>query len=210
MTDKTDIAALRERLIAIADVEELHSFAIYLLDQLEAERQRADDAVALNKHLDLAIRQGEGVNAKLRRSVEAAEKELDIRSHQLVKADASVTDLEKRLRCTEEALIAATDLHSTSLKGDQVPVAWQSVSTSSCNRMVTLHKEMAEDWERKGFAVTPLFTAPQKPVLPDELREDILRCVDDAMTGCNSLSAPDYAVRVAGWLATGGIVKDGE
>lgn len=42
MTDKTDIAALRGRLIAIADVEELHSFAIYLIDQLEAERQRAD------------------------------------------------------------------------------------------------------------------------------------------------------------------------
>lgn len=39
------------------------------------------------------------------------------------------------------------------------PVAWQSVSTSSCNRMVTLHKEMAKDWERKGFAVMPLFTA---------------------------------------------------
>ena len=45
------------------------------IDQLEAERQRADDAVALNKHLDLSIRQGEGVNAKLRRSVEAAEEE---------------------------------------------------------------------------------------------------------------------------------------
>lgn len=54
---------------------------------------------------------------------------------------------------------------------------------------------------------TELFTAPQKPVvLPDDLRKDILRCVDEAMTGCNSLSAPDYAVRVAGWLSAGGIV----
>ena len=44
MTDTTDIKALRERLIAIGDVEELHSFAIFLIDQLEAERQRADVA----------------------------------------------------------------------------------------------------------------------------------------------------------------------
>ncbi|CNE43746.1 polyphosphate kinase [Yersinia kristensenii] len=46
------------------------------------------------------------------------------------------------------------------------PVAWQSVSTSSCNRMVTLHKEMAKDWERKGFAVTPLFTAAKPAEIP--------------------------------------------
>lgn len=52
-------------------------------------------------------------------------------------------------------------------------------------------------------------TVPQKPI-PDELREDILRCVDDSMHGCNSLSAPDYAVRVAGWLSAGGVVKNGD
>ncbi|MFM1346605.1 hypothetical protein WFP14_08550 [Yersinia proxima] len=46
------------------------------------------------------------------------------------------------------------------------PVAWQSVSTSSCNRMVTLHKEMAKDWERKGFAVMPLFTAAKPAEIP--------------------------------------------
>ncbi len=52
------------------------------------------------------------------------------------------------------------------------PVAWQSVSTSSCNRMVTLHKEMAKDWERKGFAVMPLFTAA-KPAEGSEIAKFI-------------------------------------
>lgn len=47
-----------------------------LLDQIEAERQRADDEQELNKHLDLANRASEGVNASLRRQVEKAEAEL--------------------------------------------------------------------------------------------------------------------------------------
>ncbi|THD55931.1 hypothetical protein ERD95_02180 [Enterobacteriaceae bacterium ML5] len=53
--------------------EDLAETAIKLL---EAERQRADDEKALNKHLDLAIRQSEGVNANLRRLAEKAEAEI--------------------------------------------------------------------------------------------------------------------------------------
>ncbi|EPD2609808.1 TPA: hypothetical protein PXQ51_002246 [Yersinia enterocolitica] len=55
------------------------------------------------------------------------------------------------------------------------PVAWQSVSTSSCNRMVTLHKEMAKDWERKGFAVMPLFTAAKPAGLDVEDITEFMR-----------------------------------
>ncbi|CAH0238097.1 hypothetical protein SRABI106_02337 [Rahnella aquatilis] len=77
----------------------------------------------------------------------------------------------------------------------------QGVHTSNSNHT----------YQSCDYSLRPeLFTAPQKPVVPVELQEDILRCVDDSMHGCNSLSAPDYAVRVAGWLAAGGVVKDGE
>lgn len=100
MTDTADTAALREKaetakvcggMFAISGEQ-----ALSLLDQLEAERQRADKSDAmLSECLE---------------SLKAAEKELGIRSHQLVKADASVADLEKRLRYTEETLIAVNDL----------------------------------------------------------------------------------------------------
>lgn len=90
------------------------------------------------------------------------------------------------------------------LKCEQVPVAWQSVSTSRCNRMVTLHKEMAEDWERKGFTVVPLFTAPQKPVvLPAEFYSAVQN--NDGMFELseNCMCAISSAI-------AGGSVKDGE
>ncbi len=105
MTDTTDIKALRDAATKYAKSLEAHirtpldhdlframdlacweltglignnelSVVINLLDQLESERQRADDEAALNKHLDLAIRQSEGVNANLRRLAEKAEAEL--------------------------------------------------------------------------------------------------------------------------------------
>jgi len=91
------------------------------------------------------------------------------------------------------------------LKGDQVPVAF----TGSGSLAAIKGGHEGHIWGIPADAhPVPLYDRPQKPVvLPDEMREDILRCVDEAMTGCNSLSAPDYAVRVAGWLAVGGIMK---
>lgn len=71
MTDTTDIKALRERLISADSVEELHSFAIYLIDQLEAERQRADVA---EKERDRIDRRNAEMNSTLERwAVERAE-----------------------------------------------------------------------------------------------------------------------------------------
>lgn len=49
---------------------------ISLLYQIEKLRQRADVQKALNTHLDLAVRQSEGVNANLRRRAEKAEAEI--------------------------------------------------------------------------------------------------------------------------------------
>ncbi|MGV0084211.1 hypothetical protein EEAAV_10140 [Rahnella aceris] len=93
MTVTSDITAqLAKRILHYADMADLTSekSSVFgadlirltgetianLLDKLEAERQRADDEKALNKHLDLAIRQSEGVNANLRRLAEKAEAEI--------------------------------------------------------------------------------------------------------------------------------------
>lgn len=105
MTDTTDIKALRDAATKYAKSLEAHirtpldhdlvramdsacweltdlignnelSVVINLLDKLEAERQRADDEAALNKHLDLAIRQNEGINNNLRRRAVRAEAEI--------------------------------------------------------------------------------------------------------------------------------------
>lgn len=143
MTDTTDIKALREALCKLKSVEGLRTLAAELIDQLEAERQRADKSDAmLSECLE---------------SLKAAEKELGIRSHQLVKADASVADLEKRLRYTEEALIAATDLHVAALKGDQVPVGFAVMDENHDWHIDFCGKEHALS---HGDS---LFTAPQKP-----------------------------------------------
>ncbi len=83
---------------------------------------------------------------------------------QLEAAQKERDEFRNRLKL-ERSILEDTDKQLAELKALE-PVAWQSVSTSSCNRMVTLHKEMAKDWERKGFAVTPLFTAAKPNALP--------------------------------------------
>ncbi|WP_157960978.1 hypothetical protein [Rahnella sp. AN3-3W3] len=173
---------------------------VNLTKQLEAERQRADKSDAmLSECLE---------------SLKAAEKELGIRSHQLVKADASVADLEKRLRCTEETLIAVNDLLTAAearvkeLKGEQVPV----ITCYSCRKVMTRNQHAEAD----GFCPycdveieldeDELFTAPQKPVVLsfdawcESKGDKPLGWVREAMK-----EAYDAAIEAAG-----SIVKDGE
>ena len=119
-----------------------------LIEQLEAERQRAE--------------RNDSMLSECLESLKATEKELGIRSHQLVKADASVADLEKRLICTEEALIAATDLHSAALKGDQVPYGYYSAETATILEQqghANITKTPSGNWQ------FPLFTRAQS--IPD-------------------------------------------
>lgn len=66
---KNQLKAERQR---VAELEE-HSKKLY--EGFHQERQRADDEKAINKHLDLVIRQSEGVSANLRRRTEKAESE---------------------------------------------------------------------------------------------------------------------------------------
>lgn len=101
MTDTTDTAALMLKMRTLADriidaegennngevgkIIEMYDAAdttfkaqniLLVLNTFEAERQRADDEAALNKHLDLAVRQNEGINNNLRRRAVRAEAEL--------------------------------------------------------------------------------------------------------------------------------------
>ena len=123
------------------------------------------------------------------------------------RAAGSEEELHKALhreKAAERKLLAAQE-EIAKHKGEQVPVALVDERQGSGGFWLTQHGRRLN--LQHG---TELFTDEQKPVVPDALREDILRCVDDSMHGCNSLSAPDYAVRVAGWLSASGIVKDGE
>lgn len=87
MTEKSDIKDLHsETILHLEKIEfiglttgvspAMASHLLSCLKSLEAERQRADTEQELNKHLDLANRASEGVNANLRRQVEKAEAEI--------------------------------------------------------------------------------------------------------------------------------------
>ncbi|MEI7411704.1 hypothetical protein [Pectobacterium aroidearum] len=49
------------------------------------------------------------------------------------------------------------------------PVAWRSDRHGPNAYVVTLAKSVADSWHGKGWAMTPLFTAPPLPVVPDEI-----------------------------------------
>lgn len=92
------------------------------------------------------------------------------------------------------------------LKGDQVPVAWLN-QHGPFGGVVTMSPTMANSWEMRGDDVTPLFTAPQKPVV----------CLK---SGYLHKSEVIYAIEAAGCVVSfsderlmqdmSGIVKDGE
>lgn len=208
MTDTTDIKALREQWETLHERLDLDIFITTVLTALEAERQRADKSDAmLSECLE---------------SLKAAEKELGIRSNQLVKADASVADLEKRLRCTEEAMIAATDLHGEDLKGEQVPVALVDERQGSGGFCLTKHGRRLNIPHG-----TELFTATQKPVvLPDKIPDALYQLLFDECGGfvecdlnTNKVWQAFKALADGGIVSTSdellmqgmsGIVKDGE
>src|SRR5471030_11559 len=200
MTDKTDIAALRIKsanVIGLLTAESLTgSFALDSLADvfddmfrlLEAERHKGD--LWFGKVADL--------EAALKAERQQADKNGKMLERVAGQRDKAFADIEKA-----EAELAA-------LKGDQVPVAWQSVSTSSCNRMVTLHKEMADDWERKGFTVIPLVTAQQKLVVSDSMALAFHQALNDGGIGHSDLEEIKVGLRAALGVYDGGIVKDGE
>lgn len=207
MTDTTDTAALREFLMEQIDHADSYGGKVWLcaedarlamssLDQLEAERQRADDAVTeRNKALKQAS---------------AARNELD-------KATADIAAMEKHTRGVEEALIAATD-EIAALKVEQVPVDDLKAEikapmrtyalVSSPSTMAAAHEAGYAFVKSKGFnrILAALFTAPQKPVVLsfeqwlESKGDKPLGWVREAMK-----EAYNAAIESAG-----GIVKDGE
>lgn len=71
MTDTTDIAALREELKGAVLPAQLRAIALSLLDQLEAERQRADNASFRENHLNEMLNEKIQQNSELRLEIAA-------------------------------------------------------------------------------------------------------------------------------------------
>ncbi len=74
-----------------------------------------------------------------------------------------------------------------------------SISNDEVRRAESAFNSLLKRAE-KAEAELAALKGDQVPVAKS-LREDILRCVDDAMSGVHdSRAAPDYAVRVAAWV----------
>jgi len=112
MTDTTDIKALRKRLqsaisqhemmmgcvMGLGKVDPMYQQCIDALDQLEAERQRAEKLQEDLRSMDAPTDAVRNHNLKLWAAIE-----------RLNKAEAEIAVMEKHTRGVEEALIAATD-----------------------------------------------------------------------------------------------------
>ena len=214
MTDTTDTAALREFLMEQIDHADSYGGKVWLcaedarlamssLDQLEAERQRADryhfvamsaleSQAEISEQLGISEDECDGSPEQIHEKIEMLQTELA----------ALKTDIESYISISGEL---ATELEE--LKGDQVPVALVDERQGSGGFCLTQYGRRLN--LQHG---TELFTAPQKPVVLDDvtvlawgernhIKGDVskLRCmIDDAV------SLP------AAIEAAGGIVKDGE
>lgn len=229
MTDTTDIKALRDRAASevIANKGLISAeLAMILINQIEAERQRAADAQTLlmpdclhENTKALVIGFANAMAAKLYKAEQKygwsdawmqsdwQDKCLTDFNHHITKGDP----LDVANYC------AFMHFHGwpTALKGDQVPVEyqmyyhnhgtgggeWCRVRTKA--RYEELQIEHAGD---NDFSFRTLFTAPQKPVVLLPKFTDRHTCIN---AGCDAASAYKEDV-IAMNKAAGGIVKDGE
>jgi len=212
MTDTTDIKALRAEsanLMILLHKEELGvevtltaaKFFDDVFRLLEAERQRAERGEAAAGIIQQMYNELKGEQVPVAYFAAAPDYGWDMFKN---KEDAIAT-------CQAE-IDAYRDCRDDGWDDNVQRVCWGVVlqKAEGFDQQGVHTSNSHHTYQTCDYSLQPeLFTAPQKPVA-DEMREDILRCVDDSMHGCNSLSAPDYAVRVAGWLAAGGVVKDGE
>ncbi|CNE89936.1 Lar family restriction alleviation protein [Yersinia enterocolitica] len=88
-----------------------------LIAQLEAAQKERDEAIVLNKHLDLSIRKGEVVNSSLRERAEKAEAQAESNALEIRKLGLQWSRAEK----AEAALSAANEKHGWIKRSDQMP-----------------------------------------------------------------------------------------
>ncbi|CRY63154.1 Uncharacterised protein [Yersinia kristensenii] len=84
-----------------------------LIAQLEAAQKELDEAIVLNKHLDLSIRKGEVVNSSLRERAEKAEAQAESNALEIRKLGLQWNRAEK----AEAALSAANEIISSLRSG---------------------------------------------------------------------------------------------
>ena len=87
------------------------------------------------------------------------------------RVDAACHDIRIQANDLKSAQTVNKVLQATlaELKGEQVPVAWKlsdSPDTQDCT--VTQSESVAKWWVEQGRNTTPLFTAPQKPIISKE------------------------------------------
>lgn len=206
MTDTTDIKALRERLISADSVEELHSFAIYLIDQLEAERQRADNAsdgwvnvIAERDAAEQKSRNYEQVAHGLAAEIAA------------LKGDHVPVSVGTSEECSPDVYAKGVSACLVDIPKEKAEVICRGISAAS---------GVAVDWHYIGGRVhikAMRVTAPQKPVLLPGISELIDAC--DSTPAVRDVHVWDLAISEVKRLnpslfsdksAAGGIVKDGE
>ncbi|MFS7306560.1 hypothetical protein [Rahnella inusitata] len=134
------------------------------------------------------------------------------------RAAGSEEELHKALhreKAAERKLLAAQE-EIAALKGEQVPVAWK-VTTPSGSIVFHTEEQDMDGHSYYGNTVTPLFTAPQKPVvLPamQQLKEAVAFYLqvqkDNPPVEQGMHKDADEWLKRAAIEAAGGIVKDGE
>lgn len=197
--NQTEIAALRLEIAKACDnwMPEIKIHPKLLekvLDQLEAERQRAD------------------VNAQEIRKLESQWEHRSPTQWAYDQACAALHAQRERAKKAEAQL--------ASLKGDQVPFRYMAEWSSPNGGMECDYSEVRSEMEdlaaeHDGFVIE-LFTAPQKPVvLPNKITQSDAPEIAEISAQVERLGLKGtYGAYAAGWNAAieaaGGTVKDGE
>ncbi|MFS7358995.1 hypothetical protein AB6896_08995 [Rahnella inusitata] len=195
--DKENFEVMRDAQALIDELISLRGQLGTASIRLEAERQRADAAVS---ERNTALKQASAARSGFDEQYQLREK-----------AEGSVVVL--------AGIVARKE--SEALKGNQVPVAWK-VTTPSGSIVFHTEEQDMDGHSYYGNTVTPLFTAPQKPVVLDlnyfdEHFDRLLDEKDDdieiGQLGARNYEALHIAIHQsikAAIEAAGGIVKDGE